>query len=78
LDRSASDRLDPYVMDRAAVAEFVDDEEGGLEIAGKFALEAAGGQGVDDVYGGGEEHRVSVEAGGVAERDRQMRWCGTR
>jgi hypothetical protein len=33
------------------VAEFVDDEEGGLEIAGEFALEAAGGlgggQGVD-------------------------------
>jgi len=31
------------------------------------------GQGVDDIYGGGEEHRVSVQAGGVAERDRQMR-----
>jgi hypothetical protein len=59
------------------VAEFVDDEKGGLEIAGKFALEAAGGLGggqrVDDVYGGGEEDGVSIQAGGVAQRDRQMR-----
>ena len=58
------------------VAEFVDDEEGGLEIAGEFALEAAGGlgggEGVDDVDGSGEEHGVSVQAGGVAERDRQV------
>jgi hypothetical protein len=42
-----------------------------------LALEAAGGlchgQGVDNVDRGGEEHRMSIQAGGVAQRDRQMR-----
>ena len=34
---------------------------------------SSGGQGVDDVDGGSEEHRVSIQAGGVAQSDRQMR-----
>ena len=43
----------------------------------EFALELAGGlgrcQGVDNVHGRGEQHRVSIQAGGVAQSDAVMR-----
>src|SRR6516165_3457263 len=58
------------------VAELVDNQHGGLEVAEEFALEPNGGlgrcQGIDDVHGGSEQHRVSLQAGGVAESNRQM------
>src|SRR5215472_11920205 len=58
------------------VAELVDNQHGGLEVTLELALEAASGLGrrksVDDIYGGGEQHRVSIQAGGVAESNRQM------
>jgi hypothetical protein len=45
----------------------------------ELALEFAGGlgrcQGVDNIHGRGEEHRVSIQAGGVAESDRQVRFA---
>src|ERR1700674_6036681 len=45
----------------------------------ELALETAGGlgrcQGVDNVHGSGEQHRVPIQAGGVAESDRQMRFA---
>src|SRR6202049_726592 len=61
------------------VSELVDNQYGGLQVAVELALEAAGGlgrcQGVDNVAGRGEEHRVSIHAGGVAESDRQVRFA---
>jgi len=61
------------------VAKFVDDEECGLQVALELALEPAGGlgggQGIDDIDGGGEEHRVSMLAGSVAEGDRDVRFA---
>src|SRR5215467_3369170 len=58
------------------VAELVDDEDGGLEITADLAFELAGGLGggkrIDDVNGGGEEHRMSAATGGVAQGDCQM------
>src|SRR6202049_3129257 len=59
------------------VTELIDNQHGGLQVAVELALEAAGGrcrcQGVDNVDGRGEEHRVSMQAGGVAKSDRQVR-----
>src|SRR6202050_2386578 len=61
------------------VTELIDNQNGGLQVAVELVLETAGGlgrcQGVDDVHGGGEQHRVSIQAGGVAESDRQMRFA---
>src|SRR5262249_50065322 len=58
------------------VTELIDNKDGGLEVAVKFAFELAGGlgggEGIDDVDGGREEHRVSIQAGGVAQSDRQV------
>ena len=59
------------------VAELVDDQQAGLQVAADLALQPAGGlrrgQGVDDVDGGGEEHGVATDAGGVAESKRDVR-----
>src|SRR5215468_6862423 len=50
------------------VTELVDNKDGGLDVAVKFAFELpgglSGGECVDDVDGGSEEHRVSLQAGG--------------
>ena len=55
------------------VTELIDNQYCRLQVAVELALETAGGlgrcQGVDDVHGGGEQHRVSVQAGDVAESD---------
>lgn len=75
-----ADDLEPQIcavlVDRK-VAELVDNQYGGLQVAVELALEFAGGlgrcQGVDNVHSRGEEHRVSIQAGGVAQSDRQVR-----
>src|SRR5215467_8393970 len=59
------------------VAELIDDQHGGLQVTAELVLEAAGRlrgrQRVDDVDGGGEEHGVSTNAGGMAKRNRDVR-----
>src|SRR5260370_33413256 len=64
------------------VTELVDDQHGWLEGAVELALELAGGlgrgQGVDNVHGGGEEHRVAVQAGGGAQSALHMRLAQPR
>src|SRR5262249_61192353 len=59
------------------VAELIDDQHGGLEVTAELVLEAAGRlrgrQRVDDVDGGGEEHGVSTNAGGMAKRNGDVR-----
>ena len=59
---------------RLSVTELIDNEYGGPQVAVEFVLEPAGGlgrcQGVDDVDCRSEEHRVSIQAGGVAQSDR--------
>src|SRR5882757_773872 len=56
------------------VAELIDNQYGGLQIAVELALELASrlgrGQGVDNIHGRSEEHRVSIQAGGLAESNR--------
>ena len=51
-------------------------KEGRFEIAlhGAFQVAGAGrgGQGVDDVDGGGEVHAIAAQAGGMTEGDQQM------
>ncbi len=58
------------------VAKFVDHEQSRLQILAQFTLEAAlrlgGGERVDDIDGGGEQHRVAAQARGVRQRDREM------
>jgi hypothetical protein len=55
------------------VTELIDNQYGGLQVAVELALETSGGlgrcQGVDNVHGSGEEHRVSIQAGGAAQSD---------
>src|SRR6266446_5022312 len=59
------------------VTELIDNQYGGLQVTLELAFEAAGGLGcrksVDDVDGRGEQHRVSIQAGGTAQSNRQMR-----
>jgi hypothetical protein len=47
------------------VTELIDNQYGGLQVTLELALETAGGlgrcQGVDNIHGGGEEHRVSIQ-----------------
>ena len=60
------------------IAEFVKDEQGGFGVFFELRFETArtlrSGQGVDDINGTGKEHRVALEAGGIAERGRQVRF----
>src|SRR4029077_16531581 len=42
------------------------------ELALELACRLGGRQGIDDVHCRGEEHGVSIQAGGVAQSDRQM------
>jgi len=61
------------------IAEFVKDEQRGLGVFFEFRFEPARtfgrGQGVDDINGTGKEHRGALEAGGIAERGRQVRFA---
>ena len=53
------------------IAELVEDEQRGFGVFFEFRFEPAGalgrGQGVDDINGTGKEHRVALEAGGIAQ-----------
>src|SRR5262245_41800700 len=62
------------------IPKLVDDQQPRLEVAADLALEPAAGrlgrgQGVDDVDGGGEEHGVAGDTGGVAESKRDVRFA---
>src|SRR5215813_766275 len=69
-------QIGTVLIDRQ-VAELVDDQQVGLEIAADLPLEAAGGlrggERIDDVDGGGEERGVAADAGGMAECYADMR-----
>ena len=60
------------------IAEFVEDEQRGFGVFFEFRFETpstlGGGQRVDDINGTGKEHRVALEAGGIAQRRRQVRF----
>src|SRR5262244_4506709 len=60
------------------VAEFVEDEQGGFGVLLQFYFETprilGRGQRVDDIDRTGKEHRVALEASGIAQRGRQMRF----
>ena len=55
------------------IAELIDDQQAGFEVAADLALEPVGclggGERVDDVDGGGKEHGVASDAGGMTEGD---------
>ena len=59
------------------VAEFVEDEQRGFGVFLQFRFEPAGplssGQRVDHINSARKEHRVALEAGGIAQRGRQVR-----
>ena len=61
------------------IAELVKDEQRGFGVFFEFRFETArtlsSGQGVDDINGTGKEHRVALEAGGIAKRGRQVRFA---
>src|SRR5262249_9940386 len=69
-------QIGAVLVDRQ-IAELVDDQQAGLEVATDLTLEAAGGlrggERVDDVDGGGEERGMAADAGGMAECDADMR-----
>lgn len=52
-----------------------------LGLITEFTLEGGSGlegpQGIDDIDGGGEEHRVAVETGGMAQSDGQVTFPDT-
>ena len=54
------------------IAEFVQNKQRRFDVFSEFQLEPAGilgrHQRVDDIDGAGEEHRVALEAGGIAQR----------
>ena len=59
-------------------AERVEDEQSRLGVFLEFRFETprilGRGQRVDDINGTGKEHRVALEAGGIAQGGRQMRF----
>jgi hypothetical protein len=63
------------------IAELVDNKQAGLEVAINLALEAAGGlsggQRIDDVDSGSEQHGVPADAGGMAKRNGDVRLAET-
>jgi hypothetical protein len=74
------EQVSPELVD-GEVPELIDDQQARGEVSTHGALERAcgdgGAEGVDDVDGGGEEHGVAAQAGGVTEREGQMRFAQT-
>ncbi|KAG0184244.1 hypothetical protein DFQ28_011524 [Apophysomyces sp. BC1034] len=58
------------------ISQFIDDQDVRFDVAAQFAFEPAlrvcGVHRVDDIYRGGEQHRVATQTGGMAERDTQV------
>lgn len=62
------------------ITQLIDDQDGGLEEALEFSLEAAHGLGrgqdVEDVHGGGQQDGMAGQTGGVPQGDGQVRTGG--
>lgn len=60
------------------VAEFIEDEQGGLGVFFELGLEPSGPFGlverVNDINGAGKEHRMALETSRIAKRRGQMRF----
>jgi hypothetical protein len=65
-----------HLVDRE-IAELIKDQQRGLGVFFALSFEPARtlgrGQGLEDINGTGQEHRVPLEAGGIAQRGGQMR-----
>jgi hypothetical protein len=58
------------------IAQLIQYQQTGFEILAELGLESpgglSGGEGIDDIDGGGEEHRIACQASGMAEGNTEM------